>query len=129
MDAYLIRYAKDRLDRWGHYVERYILDQHGLPSISATFSGIGGKGTIQNGHRILCLDPPKSVWICGYLVSKLPEAEREALEAEHVYKLKGDNTQWDAREKAELLHISYGTFRVRLHRGTKKVALGLMHFA
>ena len=118
----MLRYARALLERWGAYIERHQADQHGLPKIEAAYAARMGRGGGNAGHRVLCSDPPRPIWVCDYVVGRLPEAEKQALHAWHVIRMKPDNTVWDQREKAEALQINYGTFRVRVHRGTKHVA-------
>lgn len=120
-----IQYAKALLDRWGAYMERHMADQHGLPRIEIIYASRIGKGGGGPGHQILCMDPPRSIWVTGYLVSRLPPAEKEAIEAWHVFRLKPDNREWAQQEKAEILRINYGTFRARVSRGTRRIAAKL----
>lgn len=103
-------------------MERHLGEDHGLPRIESAYASRMGRGGAGSGHRILCAEMPHQIWQCNYHIGRLPDAEKEAVHAWYVFRLKPDNTVWKNSEKADMMHISYGSFKVRVHRARSRIA-------
>jgi hypothetical protein len=114
-DHYSREYVKSLLERWGEWCESHLDDQHGLPTINAIEHLGTGSGSIP-GHRILCREMPRRVWITNYHVTHQEPIYREALTAWYVFHVKPGGGRWTAREKAHLLDLSYDNLRIRVSR-------------
>jgi hypothetical protein len=113
---YSREYVKSLLDRWGEWCEAHLDSEHGLPTRNVLeHFGEGGGGI--PGHRILCAEMPRKVWLTNYHVIRQPEDYREALTSFYVFHVKPGGGKWTAKEKAKILGIDYATFRFRVSHG------------
>lgn len=112
------------LQAWGEWHERNS-DFEGFPRADAIASFIDGAGGSSNGHRILCLEMPKTVRDMNWRVQRLPEHEQIAVWAHYVPCVKENGQVWTPEEKAERLQIRWGTYRTRLTRARFRI-MGLV---
>jgi hypothetical protein len=85
----------------------------------------GGAGTKNNGHRILCKDPPRQVQGAHLLIYALPPNQYNAVIVHYGAILNDDGSKTTQQQKAAILSISETALSERLRRARKKVARGL----
>lgn len=124
---YAREYVKSLLERWGEWCEAHLDDQHGLPTTNAIehFGEVGGGVP---GHRILCQEMPRKVWLTNYHVIHQPSEYKEALITFYVFHVKPGGGKWTAKEKAKLLEVDYDTFRWRVSHGRTLLCKAGLHY-
>lgn len=104
------------LDRWGTWWEkRRDFTGHASSSSIAAFTEGAGRARAQS--RVLCKDMPKEIYWTNQAWLTLDECLSEVIWNHYVPRLNPDTGQcFTPEDKARLLGISYGNYRVRLTR-------------
>jgi hypothetical protein len=111
------------LERWGEWWEKNPIDGFsGASSIAAFLEGFGGG---RPGHRILCEEMPNAVFWTHQRWLRLSPELQITVWVHFVPRVDPDTGRcWTPEERASLLEIPYGTYRVRLTRA-RYAMLGL----
>lgn len=111
----LLAELRSTLARWGDWIERH-RDDTGLPTQAAFTNIPSGE---EPGHRILCAEMPKKVAAVHRAIYRLQEHDRFMLMIWYGFQRDKDDHWLDGAQKADLLGISYITFRVEVHHARK----------
>lgn len=102
---------RSRLHRWGQFVES-TEDQTGLPT-AAAFMRIPAESA---GHRILCADMPRKIYMLNYAILRLQRLHQLYLTAWYAW-TRDEYGHWlDQRQKADELGIGYHEFGAFVYR-------------
>ena len=103
------------LRRWGEWQERHYLDAS-LPHQSSHTLIYSDQPP---GHKILCAEMEKAVWLINYYIERLSRSHRQTLWLWYAVNIKVSGGYWDAKEKAERLQVRLNTLRLRVTRARR----------
>ena len=107
------RALKLLLVRWGDWMEQH-KDDASLPAYSAFTATYGGDQP--GGHKILCAEMERAVWLLNRHITRLPAKYSDMLLVWYAANMKGSGGFWTEEEKARRLGCSVRTLRVRVFR-------------
>lgn len=100
------------LQRWGDWYERHSGDAS-LPHQSSHTLTYSDQPA---GHKILCAEMSRAIWLLHYQILRLPEKHQAALLLWYAVNMKASGGYWEPWEKAQKVKWSVNSLRIRVSR-------------
>ena len=114
------------LRRWGEWHERHDLDDS-VPRYSAFTASYGGDQPA--GHKILCAEMERSIWLLERSVIRLGMPWSDYLLLWYAVNIHPKGGYWTAEEKARKLRMSSRTLRRRVREARRILFLSCQFYA
>lgn len=121
LDRYERAQLRRELFRWGRWMERQA-EHSGYPSADSFAAEVFGCGGGLNGHRVLMLDMPDSVWATNARVMRLDEPLRAAIRSIYADIVTTDGKVISWLRRAQRIQISEETLRWQHEKALRLIA-------